>query len=88
MSRISAQSQRELRVLRTRTKLKGSPQRPRLSLRISNRAIEAQVIDDTASKTLASAISKKQDTAGLVSSLSAALKKAKIKALVLDVKKG
>lgn len=84
MSRVSTDSQRKLRVLRTRAKLKGTAQRPRLSLRISNRAIDAQAIDDSVSKTLASASSKKQDVDGLVKSLSSGLKKAKITDLVLD----
>jgi len=39
---------------RIRAKVKGTPERPRLAVYRSNRFIEAQVIDDTAGKTLAS----------------------------------
>jgi large subunit ribosomal protein L18 len=40
---------------RIRSKVVGSPDRPRLSLKISNMHISAQVIDDSTSTTLASA---------------------------------
>lgn len=40
------------RHLRTRAKLTGSKQRPRLSVAITNRQVIAQLIDDTAQKTL------------------------------------
>ncbi len=40
---------------RVRTKISGSASRPRLSVRISNANVTAQLIDDTIGKTLASA---------------------------------
>lgn len=43
----------QLRKNRTRSKINGTPERPRLSVHISNKHITAQVIDDTAHKTLA-----------------------------------
>jgi len=46
---------RERRSTRVRSKVKGSAERPRLSVFRSNRAIWAQVIDDSSGRTLASA---------------------------------
>ncbi len=43
------------RAVRVRSKVKGTPQRPRLTVFRSNRGIWAQVIDDTTGTTLASA---------------------------------
>jgi large subunit ribosomal protein L18 len=43
---------------RIRGKISGTPERPRLSVFRSNKAIYAQLIDDLAGKTLASAASK------------------------------
>lgn len=42
---------------RTRTQIRGTTDRPRLSVKISNRLISAQIIDDSQSKTLAYASS-------------------------------
>lgn len=44
---------RALRKSRVRARVSGTPERPRLSVTISNRHITAQVIDDTKHKTLA-----------------------------------
>jgi large subunit ribosomal protein L18 len=41
-----------LRAARVRSTVSGTSSRPRLSVRISNRHVEAQIIDDTAGKTL------------------------------------
>ena len=46
---------------RVRKKLSGTPTRPRLAVFRSNRYIYAQVIDDVAGKTLASASSQEKD---------------------------
>jgi large subunit ribosomal protein L18 len=46
---------RKRRALRVRSKVRGTPERPRLSVFRSNKAIWAQVIDDRAGRTLVSA---------------------------------
>jgi large subunit ribosomal protein L18 len=47
-------SKRRVRHQRLRKKVAGTPERPRLAVHFSGRHITAQVIDDTAGKTLAS----------------------------------
>ena len=47
-------SKRRVRHKRLRKKVTGTPERPRLAVHFSERHITAQVIDDTAGKTLAS----------------------------------
>jgi large subunit ribosomal protein L18 len=81
-----------LRKGRVRSKVSGSADRPRLSIRVSNRHIHTQVIDDTKSATLVSAStvglkSKEalsEQASKLGSDLAAKLKKAKISRVVLD----
>lgn len=46
---------RARRAVRVRSKVRGTPERPRLSVFRSNRAIWAQVIDDRSGRTLVSA---------------------------------
>lgn len=54
--------QRRLRIKRSiRNKISGTPARPRLSVFRSNKAIYAQIIDDTTGRTLAAASSVKLD---------------------------
>lgn len=48
---------RERRAVRVRSKVRGTVDRPRLSVFRSNRAIWAQIIDDSKGRTLASAAS-------------------------------
>jgi large subunit ribosomal protein L18 len=56
--------QRRLRIKRSiRNKISGTPERPRLSVFRSNKAIYAQIIDDTTGKTLVAASSAKLDDA-------------------------
>jgi large subunit ribosomal protein L18 len=55
MTVISAPARRLKRRRRVRAKVRGSAERPRISVFRSNRGIFAQLIDDDASKTLASA---------------------------------
>lgn len=57
-SRDEARQRRHTRVRKT---VSGSPDRPRLAVYRSNRYIYAQVIDDTAGKTLAAASSQETD---------------------------
>ena len=54
----------ERRKFRSRKKLFGSPERPRLSVFRSDKHIYAQLIDDFAGKTLASASSRLNDVRG------------------------
>ncbi len=51
------QATRQQRALRVRSKVRGTAERPRLSVFRSNRAIWAQIIDDSKGHTLASAAS-------------------------------
>jgi large subunit ribosomal protein L18 len=50
----AATRKRQARHRRLRKKISGTPERPRLAVHFSQRHITAQVIDDTASKTVAS----------------------------------
>ena len=55
MPSLTVRQARERRHRRVRAKVRGSAERPRLAVFRSNRGIEAQLIDDDAGKTLASA---------------------------------
>lgn len=55
VSKTNRKLERERRHLRVRTKISGTAERPRLCMYRSNTGIYAQVIDDVAGKTLASA---------------------------------
>ncbi|HEV2412323.1 MAG TPA: 50S ribosomal protein L18 [Candidatus Saccharimonadales bacterium] len=55
---------RFLRKRRIRSRVMGTPERPRLTVTISNRQISAQVIDDTKHKTLASSTTNKSAAKG------------------------
>jgi len=55
---------RERRKLRIRTKISGSPERPRLSVFRSAKHIYAQVVDDTTGKTIAAASTLSRDLRG------------------------
>jgi len=59
------QNLRARRAVRVRSKVRGTAERPRLSVFRSNRAIWAQVIDDASGRTLASADSKQVTETGL-----------------------
>lgn len=52
------------RAIRVRARIEGTAERPRLSVFRSNRFMLAQLIDDVAGKTLASATSKSMKTKG------------------------
>jgi large subunit ribosomal protein L18 len=52
---------RKIRQQRVRVHLRGTPQRPRLSVYRSNKHIYAQIIDDTANRVLVSASSMSKD---------------------------
>ena len=55
VSKINRKLERERRHKRVRTKISGTAERPRLCMYRSNTNIYAQIIDDVAGKTLASA---------------------------------
>ena len=80
------------RAKRTRAKIHGTAERPRLSVHISNQHITAQVIDDDTSKTLAYATTvgskltgnKAEKAAAIGKEIADKAKKAKIKTVVFD----
>ncbi len=53
--RISKVRNKNARKIRTRSRINGTPDKPRLSVVISNAHVSAQIIDDTTHTTLASA---------------------------------
>jgi large subunit ribosomal protein L18 len=61
VSERQASLQRARRHRRVRKKVVGTPERPRLSVFRSSRHISAQVIDDTAGRTLAAASTLERD---------------------------
>ena len=84
---------RERRATRVRSKVRGTAERPRLSVFRSNRSIWAQVIDDGAGRTLASAgsahvtekgLSKKDQAAKVGEILAERAKAAGVERVVFD----
>ena len=80
---------RNLRKNRVRAKVNGTPERPRLSVVISNMHVSAQLIDDTAGNTLAAATTVGSKAKGTMTEKCALIgteiaKKAKINAVVFD----
>ena len=61
---IKKQTQSQRRAIRTRAKIRGTSQRPRLSVFRSLRHIHAQIIDDASSRTLAASSDNAMDTKG------------------------
>jgi large subunit ribosomal protein L18 len=93
MNRLAHKSQNaQRRAQRVRTVVKGTPQRPRLSVHISNLHVTAQIIDDSTGQTLAYATTigqtaggNKTEQAGLIGKdIAGKAKKAKIKAVAFD----
>ena len=82
----------EYRAKRTRAKIHGTAERPRLTVKISNLHITAQVIDDDAKKTLAYATTvgsklkgtKTEKCAEIGKEIAAKAKKAKVSKVVFD----
>lgn len=80
------------RAKRTRAKIHGTAERPRLSVHISNQHVTAQIIDDDNSKTLAYASTVGSKAKGSKTELATAIgkeiadkaKKVKIKTVVFD----
>mgnify|MGYP000861388135 CR=1 FL=1 len=92
MSEINKIQNLAARKRRVRATVKGTSERPRLSVFVSNIHISAQIIDDTISKTLAAATSvgkkltgTKTDIAKAVGTdIAKAAKKAKVTQVVFD----
>jgi len=94
MSRLKLVRKQEIqRSIRVRSQIKGTPERPRLSVSISNKHIIAQIIDDSVSKTLVyvSTVGKKdlpdtmtKQAAALGLDLSKKAKTAKVTKVVFD----
>jgi len=80
------------RAKRTRAKIHGTAERPRLSIHISNQHVTAQIIDDDSGNTLAYASTIGTKAKGSKTELATAIgkeiadkaKKAKIKTVVFD----
>ncbi len=83
---------RSLRKARVRARVSGTAERPRLSVTISNKNVSAQLIDDVAGKTLASATTVGSKATGSIADkcefvgteIAKKAKKAKITAVVFD----
>lgn len=83
---------RQLRKNRVRATVRGTAERPRLTVTISNKHVSAQLIDDVAGHTLASATSVGGKATGTMSDIAATVgtdiakkaKKAKITTVVFD----
>jgi large subunit ribosomal protein L18 len=93
MSRLTTREARERRHRRVRGKVAGTAERPRLAVFRSNRGIFAQLVDDDAGRTLASASwlsvkdhkgTKTEQAAEVGKALAAAATKAGIAACVFD----
>ena len=77
---------------RTRAKISGTAQRPRLNVFISNKNITAQLIDDESEKTIAAVSTVKSDAKGTLTEqavwageqIGEAAKSKKIKSVVFD----
>ena len=74
VKRIDSNAQRLKRHKRVRGKISGTAQRPRLAVYRSNANISAQIIDDVAGVTLASASTYEKDFDGVGSNKEAARK--------------
>jgi large subunit ribosomal protein L18 len=85
MNRITSKLTNSLRRQnRVRTAVRGSTERPRLSVHVSNRHISAQIIDDSSHKTIVSATTAGQKSNGTMTEQAVAIgqdiaKKAKAK---------
>ena len=74
IKRPDTNAQRKKRHLRVRSKISGTPERPRLNVFRSEKHIYAQIIDDINGVTLCSASSVEKDFEGLGSNKEAAKK--------------
>jgi large subunit ribosomal protein L18 len=93
MSTLTVREARERRHRRVRGKVAGAAERPRLVVHRSNRGIEAQLVDDSSGRTLASASwlhlkdlkgSKREQAAAVGKLLAQNAKQANIESVVFD----
>ena len=94
MSTLTAREARKRRHRRVRSKVSGTAERPRLVVSRSNKGIAAQLVDDSAGRTLAAASwlqlpksfkgTKSEQAAEVGKRLAAAAKKADVEAAVFD----
>ena len=94
MSKVTTRQLRERRHRRVRGKVRGTAERPRLVVFRSNRGIEAQLVDDLAGMTIASAShlglgksfkgDKTEQAAEVGKRLAAAAKKSGVERVVFD----
>ena len=90
MGRIDSKNQSKLaRARRVRRVVRGTSERPRLSVLVSNSTIHAQIIDDSAHKTIIGAKAKagQKNIAGVeafAKDFAGKAKKAKVSKVVLD----
>jgi len=92
MSKLDKLFNKNLRKQRVRATVVGTAERPRLSVSISNMHVSAQIIDDSASKTLASSTTVGSKQTGTLTELASFVgsdiakkaKKAKITKVVFD----
>jgi len=90
-STMKVQQQRARRVHRTRSKITGTADKPRMSVRVTNQNIIVQVIDDVNGKTLAESSSLKSKATTLTDKavevgkdIAAKAKKAKVESVIFD----
>lgn len=89
MKRNSQQSRKRIH-LRVRKKVNGTPERPRLNVYRSNKAIYCQIVDDTKGHTLASATSqglkgnKTEQAAAVGKAIAEKAKAAGVESVVFD----
>jgi large subunit ribosomal protein L18 len=90
---VNTKQNQARRAFRTRTRTRGTTERPRLSIHISNLHISAQIIDDSKSKTLAAVTTVGQKATGKTameraewvgSEVAKKAKTAKVKKVVFD----
>ncbi len=89
---ITASQQLQRRRARVRAKISGTAERPRLTVRVTNRNITAQLVDDTKGATLAYVTTVKSSVKGPLTDkavwvgeqIAAAAKQHKVKRVVFD----
>lgn len=86
---MKVQLRKARRAFRVRAKVSGTAERPRMTVRISNKHVSAQLVDDVSGKTIASSstVGKKQDAKNLTEKATWAGEDIAKKAIAKKVKK-